>query len=68
MLVHMVHEIISTVPVLQANFVREPSTPVLLAAESAVKPHVDRHVTSDRKAAIAATAVSCALLHDVSGG
>ena len=64
MLVHVVHEIISTVPVLRANFVREPSTPVLLAAEPAVKTHVNRHVTSDRKAAIAAAAVAgtrCAL-------
>ena len=63
-LVHMVHEVISTVPVLRANFVREPSTPVLLAAEPAVKTHVNRHVTSDRKAAIAAAAVAgarCAL-------
>ena len=60
----MVHEVISTVPVLRANFVREPSTPVLLAAEPAVKTHVNRHVTSDRKAAIAAAAVAgarCAL-------
>ena len=65
MLVHVVHEIISTVPVLRANFVREPSTPVLLAAEPAVKTHVNRHVTSDRKAAIAAAAVAgarCALV------
>ena len=63
--VHMVHEIISTVPVLRA--IREPSTPVNFGAEPAVEAHEHGHFASDRKAAVAAAAVSPALLHNVAG-
>jgi len=66
MLVHMVQEIRSAAPVLQANFVREPSAPARGGTEPSVKPHV--HAASDRKAAIAAAVARLALLHDVAGG
>ena len=66
MLVHMVQEIPSAAPVLQAKLVSEPSAPARDGAERSVKPHV--HASSDRKAAIAAADARLALLHKVAGG